>query len=110
MRTRSDKRWSGMILGMVSMVLILMVTVAVSPPVGSRVVRTLGRVVERLREAPGPRTSAEIRERWRVTRPGMLFSKDFISKSEPPALRAEEKQGKDRANGQVASSSKGERQ
>jgi hypothetical protein len=110
MGKKSAKRWSGMILGMVSMALILMVTVAVSPPVGSRVVRTLGRVIERLREAPGPRTSAEIRERWRVTRPGMLFSESFVAKSEPPALRAEEKQGADGADGQVATWSKGERQ
>jgi hypothetical protein len=62
MEKRSGKEWLRLILGMLSMALILMVTVAVSPPVGSRFVQTLGSAVERLRDAPG------IRDRWGVTR------------------------------------------
>jgi hypothetical protein len=86
MEKRSGKEWLRLILGMLSMALILMVTVAVSPPVGSRFVQTLGSAVERLRDAPG------IRDRWGVTRPGIRFSDAFAATSESPALRAEEKQ------------------
>ena len=102
MENRKGRQWSRVLIVMIFMALILTVTVAVSPPVGSRTVRTLGSLLEKLREAPGPRTSAEIRERWRVTRPGMLLSKDFVPKGEAPGLRelkAEEKQaGRSRSN------------
>ena len=99
MKNCNGKQRAGMFLGMVSMALILTVTVAVSPPVGSRTVRILAWVIEKLKENPTQRTPEEIRERWRVTRPGMLLSENFVPKCEAPGLRELNEKG----NGQPGS-------
>jgi hypothetical protein len=87
MGNRKTKRWSGMILVMVFMALILMATVSLSSPAVNRATQTLSWVIEKLKGHPRQRTPEEIRERWRVTRPGMLLSENFIPKCEAPGLR-----------------------
>ena len=88
MADRKDERRSEIILVMVSMALMLLAMVFLSSPADKRVTQTLGWVIEKLKEQPTPRSPEEIRERWRVTRPGMLLSKDFIPNCEAPGLRA----------------------
>jgi hypothetical protein len=88
MANRKDKRRSGMILVMVSMALMLLAMGFLSSPGDKRVTQTLGWVIEKLKEQPTPRSFEEIRERWRLTRPGMLLSEAFIPKCKAPGLRA----------------------
>jgi hypothetical protein len=86
MRNREAERWSEMIMVMAFMTLIL-ITFSLSSPAIERATETFSWVIEQLKGAPPQRTPEEIRERWRVTRPGMLLSKDFVPKSEAPGLR-----------------------
>jgi hypothetical protein len=79
---------SGLLVVMIFMVLILMATVSLSSPGVDRATQTLGWLTEKLKGNPRQRTPEEIRERWRVTRPGMLLSKDFVPKCEAPGIRA----------------------
>jgi hypothetical protein len=83
-----ENQRSGMVMVMIFMVLILMATVSLSSPGVDRATQTLSWVIEQLKGNPRQRTPEEIRERWRVTRPGMLLSKDFVPKCEAPGLRA----------------------
>jgi len=100
MSNRKAKRWSGTIWVVVFMALMLMMTVCISLSSADRATRILGWVIEKLNEDPKPRTLEETRERWRVTRPGMLLSDAFIPKCEAPGLRAMKKKGE---NGQPGS-------
>jgi hypothetical protein len=88
MENRKAKQRSGMVLVMIFMVLILMATVSLSSPGVDRATQTLGWLTEKLKGNPMQRTPEEIRERWRVTRPGMILSKDFVPNCEAPGLRA----------------------
>jgi hypothetical protein len=71
MGNRKSKQRSGMVVVMIFMVLILMATVSVSSPGVDRATQTLGWLTEKLKGNPMQRTPEEIRERWRVTRPGI---------------------------------------
>jgi hypothetical protein len=88
MENRKVKHWAEMIAAVAFWVLILMAMVPVVSVAVDRATQGLAWVSEKLNENPRQRATEEIRERWRVTRPGMLLSKDFVPMCEAPGIRA----------------------
>jgi hypothetical protein len=76
----------------------VMTTVYISSSSGDRITRTLAGVIEKVKEQPRQRSSEEIRERWRLTRPGALLSKDFVPNCEAPGLRTMKTDGGGHSN------------